>query len=291
MHTTSRYQHLRQKWVSRHKDLETNFWSKHKHALESFFKDTKHFLAGSIGGLMLLTTPVIAAFPNTHAHAQVSLMRQVNPRVFLIYDLKEVLPPTVRTLIPDEEDRTAQILANNFHIKVTAQLQGKRLNRSYGVIGAEQHLYRYPGDTLNEHFATEEEARLFAPSGIAPGLGAWGYFSPSKEQFTERDTMREKYYIAVQTFLSPGFNEHVREYSTFFRYRKMLVVNPENGKAIVADIADAGPSEWTGKHLGGSPEVMHYLQRVDGARRGPVLYFFIDDPHDTIPLGPITPKP
>ncbi len=36
----------------------------------------------------------------------------------------------------------------------------------------------------------------------------------------------------------------------------MLVVNPENGKAIVADIADSGPSPWTGKHFGGSPAVM-----------------------------------
>lgn len=67
----------------------------------------------------------------------------------------------------------------------------------------------------------------------------------------------------------------------------MLVVNPQNGKAIVADIADAGPSPWTGKQLGGSPAVMNYLERVDGAQKGPVLYFFINDPNDTIPLGPV----
>jgi hypothetical protein len=32
---------------------------------------------------------------------------------------------------------------------------------------------------------------------------------------------------------------------------------------------------------------MTYLERVDGSQKGPVLYFFIDDPNDTIPLGPV----
>ena len=32
---------------------------------------------------------------------------------------------------------------------------------------------------------------------------------------------------------------------------------------------------------------MSYLERFDGAQKGPVLYFFIDDPEDKIPLGPI----
>ena len=67
----------------------------------------------------------------------------------------------------------------------------------------------------------------------------------------------------------------------------MLVVNPQNGKAMVVVIGDAGPAAWTGKHLGGSPEVMKYLERVDGRQKGPVLYFFLDDPDDKIPLGPL----
>ena len=75
--------------------------------------------------------------------------------------------------------------------------------------------------------------------------------------------------------------------SQFFKFRKMIVVNPENGKGMVVVIGDAGPAQWTGKHLGGAPEVMSYLERQDGRARGPVLYYFIDDPEDKIPLGPI----
>jgi hypothetical protein len=59
---------------------------------------------------------------------------------------------------------------------------------------------------------------------------------------------------------------------------------------MIVDIADAGPAPWTGKHLGGSPEVMQYLERKDGGARGAVLYFFVNDPEDKIPLGPIDIK-
>ena len=128
---------------------------------------------------------------------------------------------------------------------------------------------------------------MFGPAGIAPGLGAWGYFTPSKQAFTKEDEMRERYYLAVQTFLSPGFSERVREYRDFYKFRKMLVVNPKTGQAVVAVIGDAGPAQWTGKHLGGSPEVMHELGLAKGSRKGPVLYFFVDDPENKIPLGPV----
>ena len=54
-----------------------------------------------------------------------------------------------------------------------------------------------------------------------------------------------------------------------------------------APAGDAGPAEWTGKHLGGSPEVMHELGLAGGPRKGPVLYYFLDDPDNKVALGPI----
>jgi len=35
--------------------------------------------------------------------------------------------------------------------------------------------------------------------------------------------------------------------------------------------------------------VMHFVGYAKGPRKGPVLYFFIDDPKDEVPLGPIDP--
>jgi hypothetical protein len=73
----------------------------------------------------------------------------------------------------------------------------------------------------------------------------------------------------------------------WYKYRKVAVVNPKNGKMVIAVVADSGPAAFTGKHFGGSPEVMDYLQMHDGKQRGPVILFFVDDPQDEVPLGPV----
>lgn len=289
MVTRSHYKHLSEKWRKKHQELQRQLWSKHKKSLEWLSRNSRQLVAGSLGGLMLLSSQNVdlPSLPQTASAQEVP--HKIEKRTFLISDLSGILPKEMRALTGEEEQKISEILARTYGIRVSSELEGKKLNRSYGLIGQEQHLTRYPGDTMSTHFDSEEEAKIYWPQGMAPGRGAWGYFANSKESLTEEDKMREKYYIAVQTFLAPDFLNRVKEYVDFFKYRKMLVVNPNNGMSMVADIADAGPAEWTGKHLGGSPEVMKYLERVDGSQRGQVLYFFIDDPNDTIPLGPIKP--
>ncbi len=284
----SAYTHLRDKWLETYGQLQHDLSEKHAHHIEDVIHTTRNVATGSLGGLMMLSATAIPQIPVPHVNIpkDASLM-DISSNVFLTSDLFSVLPKKVEPLTAEEEKKVEAILSRDFGIKVAAELEGKRLNRNYGFIGAEQHLARYPGDTMYSHFDAAEEQAHFAKSGMAPGLGAWGHFASSKNEMTEKDKMREKYYIAVPTFLAPGFRQNVSEYYTFFKYRKMLVVNPQSGKAVVAVIADAGPAVWTGKHLGGSPEVMHYLERVDGKRKGAVLYFFVDDPEDKVALGPI----
>lgn len=283
------FKHLKEKWTKRHKELQQNLWEKHQSSLEWLRDSSKHIATGSLAGMLMLTQPATTAIvaqtlqPSEAVVAESPAVKQSH----LLSELVAVLPQQVEPLNSETEDKVTAILKKYFGITALPILQGIRLNRSYGLIGAEQHLMRYPGDTMATHFESASE-QVFASSGMAPGRGAWGYFAQSKKALTTGDVLREKYYIAIPTFLSPNWNEHVQEYYAFFKYRKMIVINPENGKAMVAVIGDAGPAEWTGKHLGGSPEVMSYLERHDGALRGPVLYFFIDDPNDTIPLGPIT---
>lgn len=281
------YEHLAKKWVEKQKKTQEKLWYHHGGALHDYVNGSKQFAVGSLAGLMLLLTPGSPVHATASAVVREKPFKDLDRETSLLLDLATVIPQTVRPLTPEEEQQIGRMLTNYFGFTVTAELDGKRLDRSYGYIGQEQHLYRYPGDTIYDQLTTDTDMAQFASYGIAPGLGAYGYFAPSQDAMTKDDAEREKWYIAVQTFLAPGYDENVRTMNEFFRYRKMLVVNPENGRAVVADIADAGPSPWTGKQLGGSPEVMHYLQRVDGAQKGPVLYFFIDDPNNKIPLGPI----
>lgn len=191
-----------------------------------------------------------------------------------------ILPSSVTPLTPAQETAVNKAVSGIWGIKATAVLEGNRLNQSYGLIGAEQHLPRYPGDNIYNHNEYQNE-------GITPGLGAWGYFAPSADRMTTDLTLKEKYYVAVQTLYLPDWETRLPYLREWYKYRKVLVVNPVNGKTIVCDVADSGPSSFTGKQFGGSPEVMAYLHLNVGMQKGPVVLFFVDDPAGEIPLGPV----
>jgi hypothetical protein len=278
------YEHLRKKWVSKHRQIEDKLFEKHPNL-------PRQLLLGGMGSLMLLTTPGTIPFATTTPILSGDhITKATDKNLALANKLKEKIPTEVRPLNSQEETEIAKILSDNLAMDIKPEIDNKRLNRTYGVIGGEQHLYRFPGDNVYKHAENATDWAMYGGSGVAPGLGAWGYFAQSESAFDELAKQRERYYIAVPTFLSPGFSERVAEYRDFYRFRKMILVNPKTGQSVVCDIGDAGPAEWTGKHLGGSPEVMHYLGLAGGARKGPVLYFFINDPKDQVPLGPVKSK-
>jgi hypothetical protein len=199
----------------------------------------------------------------------------------LVASLTQALPEKVRPLERSEEKSLEQLFSKTLGVKARASLEGEHLNTTYGYIGAEQHLMRYPGDTMASHPKVAQK-----DEGMAPGRGAWGYFTKSKSEMTQNDVEREKWYAVVQTLYLPDWSSRQPYLRDWYKYRKVLVVNTTNGNAVVADIADSGPAAWTGKHFGGSPEVMNYL---GGSRykKGPVLVFFVDDPENKVPLGPV----
>jgi hypothetical protein len=301
------YVTLKEKWGDKHTKSKQQVWSKHAHALK-WTLDNVHpskLVAGSLGGLMLLHVPAsyAASLPPV-AIQSVSVAptptKEVGPPppppapTKPLYT-EESLKGIIAQNIPSPGNMLSSAQINNLtslfstYFKVDAQyaMDGITLNTNYGIIGAEQHLMLFPGDTIYSHFLDREAEEQFLSSGIAPHAGAWGYFAQSKSEITQEDRLREEYYVAIPTFLAPGYAENVQKDYNFFKFRKLIMVNPDNGKAMVVDIGDSGPSPYTGKQAGGSPEVMHYLGRVDGTQRGSVLYFFINDPNNTVPLGPI----
>ena len=287
----SQYELLRDKWATRHHEIQKAFLSRHKKSIRSILQTSKEMTLGGMAGMLLLSTPVVLELPqNSVLQEQQAEFESVDKSLFLVADLERVLPKDYRVLNGNQENVIEDILNREFGIKVKAELENKRLERTFGYIGAEQHLMRYPGDTIDTHFESQEDYSKFLSSGMAPGRGAFGYFARSRAEMTQQDVLEEKYYIAVQTFRADGYNQRTREYVDFFKYRKMLVVNPKNGKAIVVVIGDAGPGISTGKHLGGSPEVMRYLESKDGKLRDAVLFFFLDDPDNKVALGPLEQK-
>lgn len=209
----------------------------------------------------------------------------VSPQKVLIDSVKEIIPAKPQPLTRTEEKALEGVFLDVIGIPAKATLEGEHLNTTYGYIGAEQHLMRYPGDTMATHFDGDVDRDLYK-EGMAPGRGAWGYFAPSKQQLTKELVETEKWYAVVQTLYLPDWNTRTKYLRDWYKYRKVLIVNTVNGQAVVASIADSGPAQWTGKHFGGSPEVMLHL---GGPRykKGAVVLFFVDDPENKIPLGPV----
>lgn len=294
----SQYHFIKAAWLARHKKAKRLFAQKHKEALSYVVEKfpAKEQLASSAVGALMLTSALPATtgpILGTSSDVPTETVHevQVDTKAQMLAELRPIIGDVVRPLSDEEEVNVSVILARHYKINVSSNVDGLRLNRTYGVIGAEQHLMRYPGDTMASHLTADQAKDKFIySSGMAPGRGAWGYFTKSKENMTNGDVEREKWYIAVQTFAAPNYNQRLGEYRDFFKYRKMLVMNTKTGSAVVCDIGDAGPAVWTGKHLGGSPEVMYALDLHKSMRKGPVLYFFINDPDGTIPLGPIAVK-
>lgn len=242
--------------------------------------------AGILSGSFLLGTPsATKSLPEPHeiydytdlnnAFENLKVKNQVLTDVFA-----ELLPDVARPLSRNEEKVLEYVIKDVVGIPVRASLEGEHLNTSFGMIGAEQHLRRFPGDNILTHGEDK-----YKNSGLAPGLGAWGYFAKSKEDLTTSLEEAEKWYAVVQTLYLPDWSTRQPYLKNWYKYRKVIIINVDNGNAVICDIADSGPAAWTGKQFGGSPEVMDYLGGMR-YKKGKVLIFFVDDPENKIPLGP-----
>lgn len=245
-------------------------------------KHVRHHSAKALTGLalaggLIMGSPAMPT-PIHKTHQEGTLSSQQKEQI--VKDtLQELLPQTIGPLSPQTEKRIGSQLSETLGMRVSAQLDGHHLNTTYGRMGGEQHLPRFPGDTIGQH----DELQI---KGITASRGAFGYFAQSKDQLTDEEMEREKYYVAVQTLYLPDWNQNYKTLKEWYKWRKVLVVNPTTGKSVVAVVGDAGPAAWTGKHFGGSPEVMAYLQPYAEKNAGRVVLFFVDDPTNQIALGP-----
>lgn len=246
---------------------------------------SQRLLAGAtLSSVLLLARPENppALPPATEQHriARATLTTSSQLKSKLAEALWPLLPARIGHPDPENEAKISQVIEEILGIKAGVTLEGQRLNHSLGFIGYEQHLRRFPGDSLRLH----DE---FSDAGMAPGLGAWGYLANSSAELTPALEAIEKYYAVVQTLYLPTWQKDLKFLRDWYKFRKVLIINVETGVAVTAAIGDAGPANWTGKQFGGSPEVMYHLGFSGGPRRGKVLLLFIDDPENKIPLGPV----
>lgn len=300
MSDTLKNSSIQQKITHLHNNARDAIATKHKKAwaslqdsqipIQHFVEQTGRFATSiALAGSLLIPKSAVPpqnqdSNPN-HTQASVAPIDQPQDPQLLS---QRIVNRTLSDILPDKPQRldasTSQAISTTLeqilHIKAYSELDGNTLNTDYGYMGAEQHLPRFAGDTIAQH----DE---YQSSGITKHRGAFGYFAPSKGAMTEETIQQEKYYVAVQSFLAPQWNQNSRAYKNWLAFRKVLVVNPQTGKAVVGVVGDAGPAQWTGKQFGGSPEVIRELNNGKHSAKTTVILLFVDDPENTVPLGPV----
>lgn len=248
-------------------------------------RDTsQQILAGiAMAGQVAMNSPMITAVADNQVldekSRQIALNISEQEHQEVIAKLSSYVNSPAGHLERETELYLEQQLSEILGFKVRTELEGHRLNHSIGVMGSEQHLLRFPGDQLAEHDA-------FREAGIAPNRGAFGWFTENG-QLTQDSILREKYYFAVQLMYLPDWNQNHQELKPWYKFRKMIVINPTEQVAVVAVVADAGPAMWVKKQFGGSPEVIREGKIWSPNSKGKVMLLFVDDSENQIPLGPI----
>lgn len=268
--------------------------SQQKHDFNQIKQNTVNYVVTGTVAIVLFTTttaPLVAtSLPHIVESEESQKFAQPLSNSELISRINKILEKAPDGLDVNDEEAIALLLSNYFGLNVKVELDGRRLNTQFGFIGTEQHLKRYPQEVLSEHFSNKHDYEIFGGFGMAYNRGAFGYFANSKQELTDEAVVMEKYYLAVQTFLIPDWDRKWIVDKEWFKFRKMLVFNPENGKAVITVIGDAGPAKWTGKQFGGSPEVIHSLGLLETGKKNKVLVLFIDESdNQPVKLGPITP--
>lgn len=254
--------------------------------VEDFRVKSQQLLAvGSLAGSMMLHQPtdlkVAQQLQNQENEQTKKQLAQISAdeQQLVLDKLKSIVQLPPGHLNKEDELYMEQQLSDLLGFTVTAQLEGQRLNHSIGIMGGEQHLKRYPTDTLSSHDA-------YLESGIASSRGAFGWFTQNGE-LNQTAIDNEKYYFAVQTLYLPSWNQDHATLKQWYKFRKMVVINPAEEIAVVGVVGDAGPAEWVKKQYGGSPEVIREGKIWSPISRGRVILLFVDDPSNQVPLGPI----
>src|SRR3989344_27147 len=270
---------LKQKKQFAQKELTVRYpssrewFAKKKISLSDIRAHSARLLTGAtLGSALLLAAPHLSLFNKNQTQSVATADSWEN----FLTRLREVITSQIT---PDTEVEISANVKKYYQFSAVFSLDNNRIPFYFGSMGLEQHLFRFEGDTVTQHG--------FSETGMAPARGAFGYFFAQSNKTISQMIDEERFYIVLQTFLIPEWNDEWAELKRWYKFRKFLVINPENGKAVVAVLGDAGPAVWTGKKFGGSPEVMAGLGFYPEKHKGDTIVLFLDDPGNQIPLGPI----
>lgn len=178
-----------------------------------------------------------------------------------------ILPPS--RVDPESSLYLEQQISELTGIEITAELDGYRLPYQMGVIKSLPHIKRHPTDALAAHQHVLE-------AGFREKRNSYGWSYETPEEYSLS--------LPLHTFpIPPDGRVAARKW---YKFRKMLVINPIERKAVIAAVTDTQFSAVQKYQFGGSPELIRDLQAWSPSTLGHVLIFFLAKTN-THPYGPV----
>ncbi|SRR5258708_562074 len=212
-------------------------------------------------------------------HPMIQTQISAEERTAFFAKLQQLVQHPAGQLAKQDELYIEQQLSEVLGFEVAAELESNRLAHATGVMAALPHLRRYPSDVLANHQEYQE-------AGLASRRSQFGWFT-ELGQLTPDAANREKYFFAAPISFQPEWPQKFSEIKTWYKYRKMIVVNPIEKLAVVGVMADIDPHNSLQHQFGGSPEVVREGLIWSYQSRGKVLFLFVNDFGNQVPLGPI----
>lgn len=178
-----------------------------------------------------------------------------------------ILPPS--RLEPETSLYLEQQISELTGIEITAELDGYQLPYQMGIIKSLPHIKRHPTDSLEAHTHVLE-----AGFSIKRNSYGWSYETP------------EEYSLSLPLHTFPILPDQRLSAKKWYKFRKMLVINPIERKAVIAAVTDTQFSPVQKYQFGGSPELIRDLHAWSPNTLGHVLIFFLAKTN-TYPYGPV----
>lgn len=97
----------------------------------------------------------------------------------------------------------------------------------------------------------------------------------------------QEYTVGLPLHLLPGWNEIKKQMKSSFSQKKILVINPHDAIAIIAELITVAPILTTQFQFSGSPNLIRDGLFWSPKNQGRCITYFIDDPTDSVAFGAV----
>ncbi|MBU0978601.1 MAG: hypothetical protein ABIJ03_00745 [Patescibacteria group bacterium] len=167
-----------------------------------------------------------------------------------------------------------QQLSDMMGLTVTAELENYRLPYTIAHAQALPHYPTHPNDQLSAHQLEE--------AGLSQSRSTFGWLTDKDKTY-----QHEAFGVAIPLHKLPDWSTRRSEYLAWFKYRKVVLINPARQKAAVGLITQVGPAHVQRFQVGLSPELIRATQAWHPDSKGKMIILLLDEAGGKSKLGPV----